>query len=269
MLDAPSSPGDIHRLLAIMAKLRDPEQGCPWDRKQSFATILPYTLEEAYEVADAIERQAMDELRDELGDLLFQIVFYAQLAKEQGEFDFADVVAGICDKMIRRHPHVFAGANWQGETELRLAWEQEKARERAGRSHQGLLDGIARSLPALVRADKLQRRAARVGFDWEDIGGVFAKVREEIGEIEQELAGEARSPRLEQEVGDLLFACVNLARHLQVDAEPALRSANGRFERRFRHIETGLAARGKNLAAAALAEMDALWEEAKRQEHPG
>ena len=218
----------IDDLLAIMTRLRDPANGCPWDLKQNFRTILPYTLEEAYEVAEAIEQDDMGDLRDELGDLLFQVVFHAQMAREQGSFDFSDVVHGICDKMLRRHPHVFAEADFADEHQVHANWEREKAaeRERKGESESaGVLDGVAQALPALVRAEKLQRRAARVGFDWDALEGVVGKVREELGECEQTAHTQADPLSRVHEAGDLLFSCVNLARHLGVDAEQALRTA--------------------------------------------
>jgi len=259
----------IQDLLAIMARLRDPDSGCPWDGKQTFATILPYTLEEAYEVAEAIENQDMDGLREELGDLLFQIVFHARMAEEQGCFGFADVVRAICDKMIRRHPHVFGDARFEDEEQLRASWELEKARERARkrRRPQGsLLDGAAQSLPALVRAEKLQRRAAHVGFDWDDVAGVFEKVREELGECHGTLAEDVSAARRLHELGDLLFSCVNLARHMGVDAEQALRAANHRFEHRFGQVESGLRAQGREPGPAERDEMERLWDAAKSGE---
>lgn len=251
-------------LLSIMAALRDPETGCPWDRKQSFETIAPYTLEEAYEVSDAITRGDMQELRGELGDLLFQIVFYAQMAKEQGTFDFSDIVDGICGKMIRRHPHVFADADYASEEELHAAWETGKEKERAGNKATGTLDGVALALPALSRAVKLQKRAARVGFDWPDTEGVLAKCREELTEFEVELA-EANSEAMQEEFGDLLFSMVNLSRHLSLDAEQSLRQANEKFERRFKKMEAMFANAGRGLDEASLEEMDAAWERIKRQ----
>ena len=258
----------VQRLLEIMARLRDPQHGCPWDLRQRYATIVPYTLEEAYEVADAIERGDMDELRDELGDLLFQIVFYSQIAREEGHFDFEQVARGICDKMIRRHPHVFADAEYRDEAELHHAWEQHKAAERAQRGAQSQtsqMDGVARALPALIRAEKLQRRAARVGFDWPDAHGAFAKTREELDEIEAEMA--AHDPeRLQDELGDLLFAMVNVVRLLGLDAEQTLSRANAKFERRFRAMEQALAAAGEDMQGQSLAQLDAAWEAVKRAE---
>jgi len=256
----------MQELLNIMERLRDPDSGCPWDLKQTLESIVPYTIEEAYEVADAIHRKDMRELRDELGDLLFQVVFYAQLAKEQGRFDFADVVAAIRDKMLRRHPHVFGDAVIADAEEQRAAWEQHKTEERAERCVHGLLDGIARSLPALLRADKLQRRAAKVGFDWDDPGQVASKVSEELQEVRAEIEDGAPQGRLEEEVGDLLFACVNLARHAGVNPEQGLDTANRKFERRFRFIEQELRTQGRALESAGLEVLDKLWELAKHRE---
>ena len=248
-----------------MAALRDPETGCPWDRKQSFETIAPYTLEEAYEVSDAITQGDMQELLGELGDLLFQIVFYAQMAKEQNAFDFADIVDGICGKMIRRHPHVFADADYASDEELHAAWEAEKEKERANNKSIGALDGVARALPALTRAAKLQKRAARVGFDWPDTQGVLAKCWEEFEELEA-AQGQADSEAIAEEFGDLLFSMVNLSRHLQLDAEQCLRLANEKFERRFQYMENLLADQGKVLEKVSLEEMDKVWEQVKQDE---
>lgn len=257
---------NIEELIQVMARLRDPQQGCPWDREQTFATIAPYTLEEAYEVADAIARDDMAELRDELGDLLFQVVFHAQMAREAGQFDFNDVVRAIVDKMVRRHPHVFADVQVADAAEQTARWEAQKAAERAARAQQeshSVLDGVAVALPALVRAEKMQKRAARAGFDWPDIQGPLAKVREEIDEVAAELQAGAAQDKVAAEIGDLLFAVVNLARHAKVDAEAALREATLKFERRFRAVEAGL---GKPLHEATLEEMDAQWEAVKRGE---
>ncbi|MFC1684584.1 nucleoside triphosphate pyrophosphohydrolase [Pseudomonadota bacterium] len=259
----------MKELLEIMARLRDPEEGCPWDRKQTFATIAPYTIEEAYEVADAIERGDMPELRDELGDLLFQVVFYAQMAKEQGEFEFDDVVQAICNKMRRRHPHVFGEAEIGSAEEQHQAWEESKREERAakaGDDEPSLLDGVAGALPALIRAEKLQKRAARAGFDWPDPSGVFAKVHEELDEVAEELEQGVGHERLAEEIGDLLFACVNLARHAGVDAETALAVGNRKFERRFRAMEQGLAKEGKRLEEMDMDEMEAQWQQVKSGE---
>jgi ATP diphosphatase len=254
----------MDELLSIMAALRDPKSGCPWDRKQSFETIAPYTLEEAYEVSDAITQGDMQELRGELGDLLFQIVFYAQMAKEQNAFDFADIVDGICGKMIRRHPHVFADADYASDEELHAAWEAEKEKERADNKTTGVLDGVALALPSLTRAAKLQKRAARVGFDWPDTQGVLAKCHEEFAEFEAELA-EGNTEAMQEEFGDLLFSMVNLSRHLSLDAELSLRQANEKFERRFQKMEGLLTDAGRSLDEASLEEMDAAWEQIKRQ----
>ncbi len=258
----------IDDLLAIMARLRDPKGGCPWDLAQSFRTILPYTLEEAYEVAEAIENDDMDALRDELGDLLFQVVFHARMAEEQGSFAFADVVEAICSKMIRRHPHVFADADLSDQAAVRANWEREKASERArkgGDRDSSLLAGVAEALPALVRGQKLQRRAASVGFDWDAIDGVFDKVREELDECRQAIDENADPVERVHEVGDLLFSCVNLARHLGVDAEQALRAGNHRFERRFRAIEAGLREQGRAPGPDERVEMERLWEAVKME----
>jgi MazG family protein len=262
MDDAP-----IDRLNAIMARLRDPERGCPWDREQDFATIAPYTIEEAYEVADAIARDDMAALKDELGDLLFQVVFHSRMAEERGAFAFGDVAEAISDKMLRRHPHVFGAADVGSADAQTVAWEVHKAQERAG---QGTLDGVALALPALLRAIKLQNRAARVGFDWPNLVPVMDKLREELGEIEHEIETGGSPERLEDEIGDLLFVIANVARHLKLDPEAALRRTNAKFERRFRRIEQKLVEKGKIPAQSTLDEMDALWDEAKAEEraHP-
>ncbi|MEW5729285.1 MAG: nucleoside triphosphate pyrophosphohydrolase [Pseudomonadota bacterium] len=258
----------IERLLSIMEKLRSPG-GCPWDREQTFATIAPYTIEEAYEVADAIDHGDMAHLKDELGDLLFQVVFYAQMAKEAGLWDFDAVATAIADKMERRHPHVFGDAHIADADAQTLAWEATKAAERSGAGAASALDGVARSLPPMTRALKLQNRAARVGFDWAEVSDVLEKIAEEVAEIKVEIAADAAPERLEDEMGDVLFACVNLARKLNIDPERALKRANAKFDRRFRHIEAGLAARGSSPEAATLDEMEALWTEAKHAERKG
>jgi nucleoside triphosphate diphosphatase len=253
----------LDRLRAIMAALRDPVTGCPWDVEQSFATIAPYTIEEAYEVADAIERQDWAELKGELGDLLFQSVFHARMAEEAGLFDLDDVATAIADKMIARHPHVFGDqSNAKTAAQQVQDWETVKAAERAARARGGVLDDVALGLPALMRADKLQKRAARVGFDWPEIGMVIDKIAEEAREL---AAARASLPqdKIEEEMGDLLFVMANLARHLKVDPETALRGANAKFTRRFAYIEAELAARGKGPEDSDLAEMDALWDAAK------
>lgn len=258
----------IEQLLEIMRRLRDPQGGCPWDRQQTYHSLVPYTLEEAYEVADAIEQDDLAHLPDELGDLLFQIVFYARLGEEQGAFDFEHVAQRICDKLVRRHPHVFADANIASAEEQTHAWEEHKRQEReqkAAHGQAGILDGVSLALPALVRAAKLQRRAARVGFDWQDIAGVLDKVKEELAEIEAELRSNTSTERLAEEVGDLLFSCVNLARHLQVEPEAALRTANLKFEQRFRQMEKSLEIVG-GVDQASLEQMDAAWEAIKQTE---
>ena len=255
----------INQLLDIMRRLRDPKTGCPWDQEQTYRSLVPHTLEEAYEVADAIEQNDLQHLPDELGDLLFQVVFYAQIGREQGRFDFEQVARGICDKLVRRHPHVFADAVIESAEAQTRAWEEHKRQERDRQATHGrsaALEGVSLALPALVRAAKLQRRAARVGFDWPAIEGVFAKVREELAELESELQANAVPERLAEELGDLLFSCVNLARHLKVEPEAALRTANLKFERRFAHIEAELQASG-GIEQANLQAMDAAWEAAK------
>jgi MazG family protein len=249
---------DIERLLEIMARLRDPEGGCPWDVEQSFETVAPYTIEEAYEVDDAVRRRDFAGLRDELGDLLLQVVFHAQMAREQGRFDFADVVETICDKLERRHPHVFGDARAQTE-----AWEQHKTRERARDGATSVLDGVPMGLPSLIRARKLMGRAARAGFAWETSAQAADKVAEELEEVRAEIAAGDRA-RLEAELGDLLIASARLAQQLEVDPETALRKATARFEARLRHVEASLAAEGRGLADADLDELRARWRQAKR-----
>jgi MazG family protein len=261
-------------LIELMSRLRDPERGCPWDREQTFATIAPYTIEEAYEVADAIERADPDHLRDELGDLLFQVVFHARMAEERGWFDFAAVAHAIHDKLVRRHPHVFAGTSPTPE-ELVRVWEEQKAQERAEsaaggpQEHAGVLAGVPRALPALSRAAKLGRRAARVGFDWGSAREVRDKVQEELGELDRALtaaaadAGGGADDRVLDELGDLLFSVVNWSRHLEIDAEAALRAANTKFERRFAGMEALARTRGLELGKLSAAEWDSLWREAK------
>jgi nucleoside triphosphate diphosphatase len=256
----------ISRLLEIMARLRDPESGCPWDIEQTFATIAPYTLEEAHEVADAIEREAWTELKGELGDLLFQAVYHAQMASEAGHFSFSDVVTAISDKMLVRHPHVFGDASRDKTAEQQTRdWEEQKAAERGPAR---TLDGIAQSLPALTRALKLQNRAARVGFDWPSTAEVLDKLVEEAREV-VEARDTLGHDALTEEVGDLLFVMANLARHLKVDPEAALRSANTKFTRRFARIEDWLAEAGKRPADSNLEEMDALWNRAKAEDKAG
>lgn len=260
MADGPApAPGRIADLLALMARLRAPD-GCPWDREQDFATIAPYTVEEAYEVADAIERGDMAALKDELGDLLFQVVFHAQMADEAGHFAFADVVEAIQQKMVRRHPHVFGAAAPRSSAEQTEDWERIKARERAEKpAPAGLLADVPRTLPALPRAVKLTRRAAAVGFDWPDAEHVFAKLAEEIGELRQAISEDEGAAKIQDELGDVLFVVANLARKLGVDPESALAGTNLKFSRRFEKIEQALALKGKTPAESSLEEMDALW----------
>jgi ATP diphosphatase len=282
-----TNPSNITALLDLMRRLRDPKLGCPWDVEQDFATVAPYTIEEAYEVAGAIEERDWPALKDELGDLLFQVVFHARMAEEAGLFDFADVVGAVSEKMIRRHPHVFAGQAGIDSAEAQtVAWEEHKRRERAGKPGGSLLDDVPRALPALARAVKLQKRAATVGFDWDSAPKVVEKIAEEAREIveaqreiaEAQAAGadgtsagmdagpDVGAHRLTEELGDLLFAVANLARHLKVQPEDALRAANEKFTRRFRFIEQSLAHEGKSPAAATLEEMEALWQQAKTAE---
>jgi ATP diphosphatase len=258
----------IQRLLQVMARLRDPAGGCPWDLEQDFSTIAPYTIEEAYEVADAIARGDLEHLKDELGDLLLQVVYHAQMAKEAGLFDFDQVAAAIADKMIRRHPHVFGSAAVDGARAQSRAWEAVKASERASKagaaeSHHGVLDDVPLALPALVRAAKLQRRAAQVGFDWPEPVQVLDKLDEEIAELRTELKGQAKVDRLSDEIGDLLFAVVNLARKAGVQPGPALDRANRKFRERFERIEALCAERGIELDSAGLDVLDGLWNEVK------
>jgi nucleoside triphosphate diphosphatase len=254
----------IDRLLAIMDRLRDPARGCPWDLEQEFRTIAPHTIEEAYEVADAIERGDLAALRDELGDLLFQVAFHARLASEQGAFAFDDVVAAICDKLTRRHPHVFGDAEVADAGAQTRAWESMKRAERAARGDAGALADVPLALPALTRARKLGARASDAGFDWPDAAGPRAKVSEELAELDRAVAG-GDSARREAELGDLLFSVVNLARHLEVDPEAALRHANERFTRRYRHVEAELARLGQALEGASPELLDRLWEAAKSE----
>ena len=253
----------IEKLLQIMAKLRDPVSGCPWDQQQDFSSIAPYTVEEAYEVADAIAREDLDGLRDELGDLLFQVAFHARMAEEQGTFDFEDVASGICDKMIRRHPHIYGTAEQREKGPEKGAWQRIKAAERADKAaNSSALDGVALALPALKRAEKLGKRAAAVGFDWPDSAGPRGKIDEELAEL-----GAAREAgdvdNTVEELGDLLFAVVNLARHLRIDPEDALVSANRKFERRFRSIERSIAASGNSMRDLDIGALEALWQASK------
>jgi MazG family protein len=256
---------EIEDLLEIMRRLRDPETGCPWDREQTFRTIAPYTLEEAYEVADAIERDDMTGLKDELGDLLFQVVFHARMAEEAGRFDFADVARGLAEKMRRRHPHVFGDAEVEDAAAQTEAWEAHKAREAKERGEsRGVLDGVPVGLPSLVRAQKLGKRAARVGFDWPDRTGVLDKLEEETRELHEAVEALPDAPeRAEEELGDMLFTIANLARHLGADAEGALRRANLKFEQRFGYIEARLAEQGRSPEQVSAEELERLWAEAK------
>jgi ATP diphosphatase len=269
---------DIQPLLNIMQQLRDPESGCPWDLAQDFATIVPFTLEEAYEVVDTIERQAWDELPDELGDLLFQVVFYCQLGQEQGKFDFSTVITRISDKLIRRHPHVFMPSSLQQSAritnvaEFSHTWDSLKATERQQKQLHSALDDIPQVLPALTRARKIQHRVAKVGFDWAELAPVVAKIHEEIDEVLVEVSKRVQDPdfyqpRIVDEMGDLLFAVVNLARHLKVDPEQALRQANQKFERRFRGVEQRVAENGKPIEQHSLDELDQYWNAVKQDEN--
>lgn len=265
----PRAPGGLPRLLEVMARLRDPETGCPWDIEQTWQTIAPYTIEEAYEVADAIAREDFDDLRGELGDLLLQVVYYAQMGSEQRRFDFHDIADAIAEKMVRRHPHVFGDESRdKSAAQQTRDWEKIKAAERAEAGPEGALDGVALGLPALTRALKLQKRAARVGFDWDDAGAVLDKVAEEARELREAAAG-MDADAIEDEMGDLLFVLVNLSRHLKVDPEAALRRTNAKFTRRFAAIEAALRERGKRPEESTLDEMDALWTAAKQAEKAG
>lgn len=262
MTDNPAhmDPRKIDTLLAIMKALRTPATGCPWDLEQSFATIAPYTIEEAYEVADAIARGSREELRDELGDLLLQPVYHAQMAAEEGSFTFADVVEGICRKMIRRHPHVFGDDEARSAKLAKTFWEDRKAEERKDSPPAGVLDAVPVALPGLTRALKLQSRAAKVGFDWPSVDNVYDKINEEVAELKA-----APPEKKAEELGDILFALANVARHMGIDPEAALRTTNEKFTRRFAHIEKRLAERGKAPHQSDLSEMDDLWNEAKRE----
>lgn len=255
--------GSINQLLAIMARLRHPETGCPWDKEQSYQSIVPYTLEEAYEVADAIARQDYQELKDELGDLLFQVVFYAQIAKEEQRFDFDDCVQAICDKLTRRHPHLFSDAKVKNSTEVLANWEALKVLERQAQGKTSLLDNVPKTLPALSRAYKLQKRCAQVGFDWPTVAGAWEKVQEEIQEVaELDPTDEA----LAEELGDLMFALVNVVRKHGFNPETVMRDANAKFERRFRAVEAMLAAKGVTPEQSDLEHMESLWQQVKRKE---
>ncbi len=265
-----SVPANLARLLEIMQRLRDPVHGCPWDQKQTFSSLIPYTLEEAYEVVDAIERGDFEALKAELGDLLLHVVFLAHLAHECDLFDFDGVAEAICEKLIRRHPHVFDNVQIESESELKAAWETHKSLERQAaanvNSPPSVMGGIAKALPELLRATKLQARAASVGFDWPDAREIFFKIDEELEEVQQVLVHDEESDRLQEEIGDVLFAVVNLSRHHGINPEQALRQGNRKFERRFRCIEQHLALRGLRPEECSLEELDALWEEVKRQE---
>ena len=261
-----ASPETIDSLLEIMARLRDPQSGCPWDQQQDFNSIAPYTLEEAYEVADAIERGDRAGLQGELGDLLFQVVFHAQMASEAGWFDFQDVLAGICGKMVRRHPHVFADEVIENAEEQTRAWEAHKEKERGADG--SALDGVPLALPALTRACKLQKRASRVGFDWPSIHGVAEKVEEELEELREEIDNNSDAGRLADESGDLLFAAVNLVRHAGIDPESALRQASDKFTRRFHRVEALCEESGQDIRETSLDTLDFYWEQAKQSERP-
>jgi len=267
---------NIGTLLEVMTRLRDPVSGCPWDIEQDFRSIAPYTIEEAYEVAQAIQESDMDALRDELGDLLLQVVYHAEMAREAGDFDFDDVAAGISDKMIRRHPHVFADTKISDANHQSLAWESQKANERSAQAKKSntpssALDGVALALPALMRAQKLQKRAARLGFDWQDTAPVVEKIVEELAEVEDARSDSGNSngensENLSLECGDLLFACVNLVRHMGVDAENALRQSNIKFEKRFRRLETLIAGENLQPEKMALEELERIWQLVKFEE---
>ncbi|HIF9168740.1 TPA: nucleoside triphosphate pyrophosphohydrolase [Photobacterium damselae] len=259
---------DIEQLLSIMAKLRDPKGGCPWDIKQSFDSIVPYTLEEAYEVADAIEKQNWLDVKEELGDLLFQVVFYSQMAKEQDLFDFDEVVAGICEKLTRRHPHVFANKQFASEAEVKANWEAEKAKERADKAvDNSILANVPLAMPALTRADKIQKRCAQFGFDWDSLAPVAEKVVEELDEVMDEYQQVTLDQnRIEEEMGDLLFSVVNLSRHLNVNPERALQKANKKFERRFRKVEKNVLEKGMEISNCSLEQLDQEWNIVKKME---
>ncbi|HIF9387230.1 TPA: nucleoside triphosphate pyrophosphohydrolase [Photobacterium damselae] len=258
----------IEQLLSIMAKLRDPKDGCPWDIKQSFDSIVPYTLEEAYEVADAIEKQNWLDVKEELGDLLFQVVFYSQMAKEQDLFDFDEVVAGICEKLTRRHPHVFADKQFASEAEVKANWEAEKAKERADKAvDNSILANVPLAMPALTRADKIQKRCAQFGFDWDSVAPVAEKVVEELDEVMDEYQQVTLDQnRIEEEMGDLLFSVVNLSRHLNVNPERALQKANKKFERRFRKVEKNVLEKGMEISNCSLEQLDQEWNIVKKME---
>ena len=268
MSSEPSSANNaetqLRALIEVMAKLRDPIDGCAWDLEQDHASIAPYTIEEAYEVQDAIEKNDMQGLREELGDLLLQVVFQARIGEESGHFDFADIAQSITDKMIRRHPHIFGNHEYRTAEEQRQAWEDIKAKERQSKKETRLLDDVAITLPAMMRAFKLQKRAARVGFDWPDSQQVLDKVKEELAEVEAELTPDQINPtRLEDEIGDVLFSVINLARKLDIDPEQALKSTNSKFTNRFNYVEEIIVSNGNNLKDISLDEMEDLWQKAK------
>jgi len=260
----------VEELLSIMRKLRDPDNGCPWDREQTFASIAPYTIEEAYEVADAIQRDDMPHLCEELGDLLFQVVFHAQMAAESGFFDFEDVVSSIVTKMRRRHPHVFGNEQIADAREQTLAWEQHKESERQQKksinTNHSILDGVPITLPGLTRAVKLQKRAARVGFDWTSVTPIFEKIVEELNEVKHEVDHQAARKLVEEEIGDLFFAVANLARHLDIDPETAVRRSNNKFEQRFKSVEKLAGEQNRQVAHMSLDEMEELYQQVKRSE---
>lgn len=258
---------NLQKLLDIMEKLRDPNDGCAWDVEQTFETIAPYTIEEAYEVAEAIDNKDMDALKDELGDLMFQAVFHARMAEEEGHFNFADVIDAISDKMIRRHPHVFGDENYRASEDQTIAWEEQKARERAAKKQKSILDGVTVGLPALTRAVKLQKRAARVGFDWPNTSGVIDKLNEEMAELSEELIAKKQDhEKIEEEFGDMMFVYANLARHLKIDPEQALKKANNKFTRRFNKIEQDIENKQSSFDQYSLDELEELWVKAKKEE---
>lgn len=257
---------NIDRLIDIMAQLRNPDGGCPWDLEQTFSTIAPYTIEEAYEVSDAIDRGDMSDLKDELGDLLLQVVFHARMAEEENLFSFSDVAGSISDKMIRRHPHVFDSHDADTPDAVRISWEETKAAERREKGQdESALDGVAQNLPALTRAEKLTKRAARVGFDWQNADDIFAKIEEEIGELRHEINTDAPRERLQDELGDLLFCMANLARHLDIDPELSLRQANAKFTKRFKVMESSFKQSNETLSGQPLDVMEARWQQVKKE----